>query len=349
MQGIQKENKIRSRSVSQCYLCGSLGNALYENLEDHLFGASGLWSLSKCSNQACHLFWLNPMPLEEDIGMAYASYYTHIESPNKKQSKARKFYEFVQSCYLADKYGYFNEKIPKWKKPLGLLLYLDLIKKANTDFMVMKIPAQSGGYLLDVGCGSGVFLSKMKQLGWNVQGLDMDEKAAETARKQNVNVKIGTLDKSGFQDSIFDVVVLSHVIEHAFDPIALLNECKRVLKPGGKIVIATPNSSSLCHALFGKNWRGLEVPRHLMLFSQSNLETCTNKAGFKTVEVSTVERWAKNIYCTSKIIQSGNKISERSLKHGAIGYIAQILEKGAQKAGIECGEEIYYVGLKNSY
>jgi SAM-dependent methyltransferase len=346
MKDTQKENEIRSRTVSKCYLCGSLGNALYENLEDHLFCVSGKWSLSKCSNQTCELFWLDPMPLEEDIGIAYASYYTHIESPNKKESKARKFYEFVQSCYLAGKYGYFKENIPKWKRLIGLLLYLDPIKKANTDFMVMKIPAKTGGYLLDVGCGSGVLLSKMKQLGWNVQGLDMDEKAAETARKHSINVKIGTLDKSGFQDCIFDIVVLSHVIEHTFDPIALLNECKRVLRPGGKIIIATPNSSSLCHKLFGKNWRGLEVPRHLMIFSQLNLETCTNRAGFKTLEISTVERWAKSIYCASQMIASENRASEISLKYRIIGNIIQILEKGLQKIGIKCGEETYYIGLK---
>jgi 2-polyprenyl-3-methyl-5-hydroxy-6-metoxy-1,4-benzoquinol methylase len=346
MQEIQKENEIRSRPVSQCYLCGNLGSSLYENLEDHLFGVSGLWSLSRCSNKACDLFWLDPMPLEEDIGMAYASYYTHIEPPNRKESKARKFYELVQNCYLANKYGYFKEQIPKWKTFLGLLLYLNLIKKANTDFMVMKIPAQTGGYLLDVGCGSGEFLSKMQKLGWKVQGLDMDEKAAENARKKNINIKIGTLDKSGFEDCMFDVVVLSHVIEHTFDPISLLNECKRVLKPSGKIVIATPNCSSLCHRLFGKNWRGLEVPRHLMLFSQSNLEICANKAGFKTVEISSTERWAKNIYIASKIIKSENRASGKSLKDRVIGNIIQILEKGMQKIGIECGEETYYVGSK---
>jgi 2-polyprenyl-3-methyl-5-hydroxy-6-metoxy-1,4-benzoquinol methylase len=346
MKNIQNKTEIRTHTVSQCYLCKSKGNVLHANIQDRLFGTIGKWSLSKCSNQSCQLIWLNPMPLEEDIGIAYQSYYTHSETQTKQNSKAREFYEFIQRCYLSNKYGYFKDKISGWQKKLGLFLYIDIVRKANTDFKVMKIPALLGGTLLDVGCGNGEFLHTMKQLGWNVQGLDVDEKAAETARRNNINVRIGTLDKSGFSSNMFDAIVLSHVIEHVYDPISLLRECKRILKPGGKIFILTPNSKSLCHKLFGEYWRGLEVPRHLMVFSNINLESCANVAGFKTVEISCTERSAKSIYCLSRMIKSANKISEKNINSRSIGYSIQLWEKIVQKFGFDCGEEIYFVGSK---
>jgi hypothetical protein len=60
-----------------CYLCGTGGEPLYEGLKDRLFNAPGEWNLKRCPNPECGLLWLDPMPLEEDIGMAYETYFTH--------------------------------------------------------------------------------------------------------------------------------------------------------------------------------------------------------------------------------------------------------------------------------
>ena len=66
--------------MSNCILCGSPGESLYEGLDDVLFGAPGTWSFKRCANSRCQLIWLDPQPLEEDIGKAYATYYTHQDS-----------------------------------------------------------------------------------------------------------------------------------------------------------------------------------------------------------------------------------------------------------------------------
>lgn len=72
-----EENSIEVKVVSNCMLCNHAGDRLYVGLEDHLFGASGIWTLKKCSNDQCGFVWLDPMPTEADIGKAYRTYYTH--------------------------------------------------------------------------------------------------------------------------------------------------------------------------------------------------------------------------------------------------------------------------------
>jgi len=80
--------------------------------------------------------------------------------------------------------------------------------------------------------------------------------------------------------SCFDVITLNHVIEHVHDPIAVLRACHRLLKPGGRLWLETPNVDSLGLARFGRNWRGLETPRHLVLFGRRGLRQACMAAGF---------------------------------------------------------------------
>src|SRR5690349_10815690 len=73
---------IRARPCPTCSVCGSRGESIYRDLNDVLFGAPGSWSISRCTNEQCGLLWLDPQPDPEDIGLAYANYYTHSTSAN---------------------------------------------------------------------------------------------------------------------------------------------------------------------------------------------------------------------------------------------------------------------------
>jgi SAM-dependent methyltransferase len=140
------------------------------------------------------------------------------------------------------------------------------------------------GRVLEVGCGNGQTLAQLRALGWEIQGQEVDEKAAAQARSIfGVPVFWGPLEQAGFQDKEFDAVVMCHVLEHVHDPLTFLRKCKRVLKTGGILVSITPNAQGWGHARFGRSWRGLEPPRHLFLFSRNTLEQIAYESGFREV------------------------------------------------------------------
>jgi SAM-dependent methyltransferase len=139
-----------------------------------------------------------------------------------------------------------------------------------------------GGQLLDVGCGNGDFLSYMRGLGWSVRGLDFDPVAVEACESQGITAFCGSLEEAQYEENQFDAITLGHVIEHVHDPEASLRACYRILKPGGLLYLETPNIESSGHQRWGKHWRGLEPPRHLIIFTPKSLAALTERTGFRT-------------------------------------------------------------------
>lgn len=228
------------------------------------------------------------MPLTEDIGNAYEGYYTHesriAEGP---KSFLKQVYHVVKRDYLVSRYGYraASEK-NEWNR-LGWLLYLFPIRRSEVDDEVRHLSAYPGGRLLDVGCGSGDWLLAMRELGWQVMGLDFDINAVMVATRRGLQVAHGSLEAQCYPDENFDAIILNHVIEHLPDPIATLAECRRILRRGGQLMLFTPNTASFGHQIFRETWRGLEPPRHLHLFSPSSMRTGLSRAGFSHFDVRT--------------------------------------------------------------
>jgi hypothetical protein len=83
---VQSDNKIRTYSIKNCYICGSQGELLYQDLKDRIFSAPGKWNFLKCPNFECGLMWLDPMPLKEDIFRAYQNYFTHKDTSNNPRT-----------------------------------------------------------------------------------------------------------------------------------------------------------------------------------------------------------------------------------------------------------------------
>ena len=262
-----QQNEIRARPCPECYLCGAPGIPLYRALLDRLFGVPGQWNLKKCPSKGCGLIWLDPMPLEEDIGKAYQSYYTHQDTVRIPDTWPRRAYQTVKEGYLANRYGYRKEALPAWKRLLGLLIYLHPGRRAVLDFSAMYLPIRPGGCLLEIGCGSGGMLKQMQELGWDVEGVDFDSVAVAKAREKGLEVHLGTLEDQDYANDRFDAVVMIHLIEHVYEPSRLMRECHRILKPGGRLVVVTPNNESWGHEMFRSCWRGLEPPRHLHIFN----------------------------------------------------------------------------------
>jgi 2-polyprenyl-3-methyl-5-hydroxy-6-metoxy-1,4-benzoquinol methylase len=259
-------NRIGSRAVPACYLCKAVGTLLHEGLNDQLFGAPGTWNLKRCSNPACGLLWLDPMPTELDIAKAYELYYTHdgFVGP-EAQTRVQKIKTALMNAY---------QLCWRWTS-----LYSE-----QRAVELMCLGGRPLGRVLEVGCGNGQTLAQLRALGWEIQGQEVDEKAVAQARSVfGVPVFWGPLKQAGFKDEEFDAVVMCHVLEHVHDPLTFLRECKRVLKSGGILVSITPNAGGWGHARFGRSWRGLEPPRHLFLFSRNTLEQVARESGFREV------------------------------------------------------------------
>lgn len=303
----QRFDEIHSKPCPNCYICGTQGETLYKGLKDRLFGAPGEWNFKKCPNPGCGLMWLDPMPVKETISLAYTNYYTHLDTDRFSKTWPRSAYNVVKEGYLAHKYSYSKASVPIWKKLLGMLIYLHPGRRADVDFNVMYLPASPQGHLLEVGCGSGQMLKRMQEMGWHVEGVDFDASAVENARKKGLHVCFGTLEAQNYADNHFDVIFMSHLIEHVHDPLKLLREGHRILKPGGQAVLVTPNNESLGHKLFKEAWRGLEAPRHLYLFSLKALKELSQEAGFKVKNLKITVRNARGIYLASRSIQKAAK------------------------------------------
>lgn len=211
---------------------------------------------------------------------------------------------------------------------------------------VRWLEASEGGRLLDVGCGNGSFLDKMRQLGWEVAGVEPDGEAVAIARERlGLEIFKGALDEARFPDESFDAITMNHVIEHVPDPIGLLKECYRIMKLNGRLTIIIPNITSFGHNKFGEHWRGLEVPRHLTLFSPAALQTCAESAGF-TARVCTCARSACWMWAASSLIQRDGVLPGGSpTKFDPIEYLKGLAFQMRERS-CEAGEEIVMVAGK---
>lgn len=142
------------------------------------------------------------------------------------------------------------------------------------------LPAKRVGRALDVGCGDGSFLDALAQQGWDVNGTELSASIAATALERlGDRIRVGGIGEAGFPSGSFDLVTFWHVLEHLEDPGYALTEAGRLLKVGGRIVVAVPNINSWQAGWFKGGWLHLDVPRHRWHFSPKTLETLANRCG----------------------------------------------------------------------
>lgn len=334
---------IRAEDACSCLLCGSRGALLYPDLEDCIGEAPGTWALMRCAR--CGLVWLHPRPVPADVAKLYACYYTHSIG---RQFKHR-WRDAIKRSVLSGRFGYHHLAPTTLHRVVGRLLSIlrPVREPAELSVMTLARPA-SGSLLLDVGCGNGEFLHSMRQLGWQVTGVEPDETAAAVARSHyGVSVYCGTLEAAGLPPGVFDAITMRHVIEHLSSPVETLRECCRILRPGGRVVVLTPNVESLGHRSFGRAWRGLEVPRHLQLFGPRALRAAAELAGLKVVMCRSVARAARWMWAESEqIARCGALHDGLARPHGAWAALRGALHQAAEYALWPCmdaGEELLLV------
>ena len=276
----------RLEYLERCPVCGCNQRKIaVDNAVDNVsFCASGTWKLWSCN--ACGSAYLNPRPNGTSIHLAYSDYYTHLGEAKKDDYASLSVWRKLRRRLVN---GYTNWRYSTSAVPassIGILVIFVLWPyKLRLDREYRHLPRcpKGGGTLLDVGCGNGSFLKQAHSCGWNIVGVDPDPKAVANGLAQGLEVFLGGIERFVERESAFDVITLNHVIEHVHDPVDLLRRCIRLLKPGGQLWLETPNIKSVGFEVFERNWRGLEAPRHLVLFNSDSLHSALASAGYVAI------------------------------------------------------------------
>lgn len=312
-------------AVSACPVCGGRDRKLlHEGVADWSFETSpGLWTYVTC--QFCESVYLDPRPTQQTIALAYGSYYTH-QGPGAMRG--------LKSLKLRWKNERLTARFGKSIEPrlaLPAILQDWVHRRAQgmaLPFGWAELSSMAPGSLMDVGCGSGNGVALAGQLGWRATGLEMDAAAVAAARGAGLDVQHGGYELLFDMPARFDTIICSHVIEHVFDPKHMIRAMYVALKPGGTLLLSTPNASSDVHHHFGKYWRGLEAPRHLVLFTEATLSRLLTVQGF---DVESRSDWQiETAKESARIASGGSKVRSQdraqakqmahSLKRTPVGH-----------------------------
>lgn len=288
-------------SVDACPACDSPRRTFAYVSRDWIYRLPGEFDLKRCDD--CRCVYPDPRPAPgHALGAFYPEeeYYAYSKAPRhnlfaRPELPARAWHSAVQGLLRA-RHGYARLG---GSVALGHLIRAvpPLERRATFSLGVLLHPWQPGGALLDVGCGAGGYLDLMRALGWErVVGVDISTRGVATARDVlGIEAHQGELEQARFPDATFDAVSLSHTLEHIAHPVALLEEVRRVTRPGGRVAILVPNVRSMLSRLLGEYWLGLETPRHLVNFSPDGLRIAIERAGFEVESLRTSPIGARGV------------------------------------------------------
>jgi SAM-dependent methyltransferase len=150
---------------------------------------------------------------------------------------------------------------------------------------VRRFSPVKSGRLLDIGAGTGHFVRKMLDSGWESVGVEVNENARKHAFIINRVRLISSLRDGGFTTNSFNAVTMWHVLEHIHEPEIYLGQIASILKPDGILIVALPNTQSADALHYAENWAAYDVPRHLWHFNNNNIDELLNRTGFVQVKV----------------------------------------------------------------
>lgn len=326
---------LRTTSAPACRRCGADGRTAHAGLHDRILSAPGEWAVRTCDR--CRLAWLDPQPHVEDLARLYdGEYMTHAASPADAHVSG------AVRRYLASAYGY-GGRVASTSWLRGVPAVDDALGGP-----ACWLPFRAGGTVLDVGCGSGAFLARMRALGWQVAGVEPDPAAAAVARDvHGLDVEVD-IQPSGTR--LFDAITMHHVIEHLPDPFATVAALARRLSVGGRLVVVTPNIESLGRRHFGAQWVHWDPPRHLWMFSLTSLQDVATAAGLRVERAWTTGRFARFVGTASAQIAATGRVRPGgpSPRERVGGAAFQAREMVAALADAGAGEELVVVAVRDA-
>lgn len=235
--------------INNCPVCQENSFEKFLEVRDYTVSQE-LFQIVNC--KSCGFKFTNPRPRQGEIGKYYQAE-SYISHTNTSKGLIAKIYHTVRKYTLKGKLNLINGLCPQ------------------------------KGKLLDIGCGTGMFLDEARKNGWVVDGIEPDSGARQIA--ENINkASIKSEILSSFQNEQFDVITMWHVLEH----VHLLNETvdwlRSKLSKSGSLIIAVPNYESKDAEIYQQEWAAYDVPRHLYHFSQKSIQQLFEQKGFRIEE-----------------------------------------------------------------
>jgi 2-polyprenyl-3-methyl-5-hydroxy-6-metoxy-1,4-benzoquinol methylase len=268
----------RLENAYLCPMCHAGSRYLVGDAQDNMVPQDDHWSVWRCA--ACDSRWLDPRPDNVSLPAAYDFDYITHDAP-ATQARAGWLTSLING-YLKYRFNLSGPAPSAWGVPFFFALPPLRLKLDYYGRHVRPIP---GGKLLDVGCGNGAFVSIASAMGWSAEGVDPDAEAIAACELRGIPVTHGFVHDlpSIKKSSYWDVVTMSHCLEHVADPGALLSEAFTMLVPGGHLWIALPNPAAVGARAYGMDWESIDAPRHLVLPSKKALIRACRDTGFDVV------------------------------------------------------------------
>ncbi|CAM3556278.1 class I SAM-dependent methyltransferase [Flavobacterium gelidilacus] len=235
-------------------------------------------------------------------------------SPQPSLDKLPSYYESEDYISHTDSKRTLFEKLYHLVKTNALKNKVALITSENPQ----------KGNLLDIGAGTGDFLSHAKKAGFNCIGIEPNEKAKNISISKGVSFT-NTLEE--LENNSFDVITMWHVLEHVPDLENQIKTLKKLLKPNGTIIIAVPNYKSFDAKHYKSFWAAYDVPRHLWHFSKVSIQKLFSKEDLQLNKVKPM--WFDSFYVCllSEKYKTGKMNFVKGFFYGFVSNCSGIFKK----------------------
>ena len=281
--------------INECPVCLHGEFSPYLTITDHMISKE---SFDVVACQGCGFHFTNPIPVQERIGDYYKSE-DYISHSSTKKGLVNWLYNAVRKRTLAQKVA--------WVRAFS-----------------------TGSRLLDVGSGTGHFLSAANAGGFQGKGIEPDQDAREFALKENRVNLLELNELYNFPTASFDAITMWHVLEHVYDLRKDVERMSQLLDRDGRFFIAVPNMNALDARVYREFWAAYDVPRHLYHFQQDDLIRLFAQFGFDLEKVLPMKYDAYYVSMLSEQYKGGSIVravlngwrSNRAAK--SYGYSSQV-------------------------
>lgn len=272
----QKSGQIATEETA-CPLCRQAECVPYLTGRDYFYKVPGTFRIVSC--RACGHLYMNPRPTSDSLRACYpVEYSLHTElavTPSAPQHTIRPWYARPPFRWVPGLRGLY-----RW------------LTETRGEFIPPALSTEKRA--LEVGCGVGSFLDKLRGQGWTPEGVEFSEGAVKLATSRGHQVTCGALEAVTFESERFDAIFAWMVIEHLQDPRSAIAKIQRWLKPGGYFCCSVPNAGTIQNKIFGRYWFPYDLPRHLQHFTAKSLSRLLVEEGFEQPQIihqRTVRSW----------------------------------------------------------